>query len=104
AVIEGEVRVRERGTPLRGSGRQGDGERRLRPGEQLATSPALAARPVRDDILWSRNKNVLLEVIDRFMKSVAQTTAPLTPLARQADVAGTQTPGAKAAALEFEEA
>ena len=38
------------------------------------------------------------------MKGVAQTTAPLTPLAQQADVTGAQTPGAKAAALEFEEA
>jgi uncharacterized protein (TIGR03435 family) len=38
------------------------------------------------------------------MRSVAQTTAPLTPLARQADVTGAQAPGAPAAALEFEEA
>jgi uncharacterized protein (TIGR03435 family) len=38
------------------------------------------------------------------MKGVAQTTAPLTPLARQADVVGRQTPGAQTAALEFEEA
>jgi uncharacterized protein (TIGR03435 family) len=91
-VIEGEVRVRE-----------GDRERRLRPGEQVATSPVLAARPVRDDILWSRNADVHLAVIDSFMKGVAQTKAPLTPLARQADVTGAQTPGAKAATLEFEE-
>ena len=45
-----------------------------------------------------------LAIIDSFMKGVAQTTAPLTPLARQADVTGAQTPGAQAAALEFEEA
>jgi uncharacterized protein (TIGR03435 family) len=106
-VIEGEVRVRE--------GREGAVETRLRPGEQVATSPVLAARPMRDDILWSRNANVHLAVIDSFMKGVAQTTAPLTPLARQADVtsastfalgasADRQTPGATAAALEFEEA
>jgi uncharacterized protein (TIGR03435 family) len=93
AVIEGEVRVRE-----------GERETRLRPGEQLATNPVLAARPVRDDILWSRNANVLLAKIDSFVKGVAQTTGPLTPLARQADVTGAQTPGAKAAPLEFEEA
>jgi uncharacterized protein (TIGR03435 family) len=92
-VIEGEVRVRE-----------GSVETLLRPGEQLATSPVLAARPVRDDILWSRNADVHRAVIDSFMKGVAQTTVPLTPLARQADVIGAQTPGAKAAALEFEEA
>jgi uncharacterized protein (TIGR03435 family) len=92
-VIEGEVRVRE-----------GERETRLRPGEQLATSAVLAARPVRDDILWSRNAKVHLAKVDSFMKGVAQTTAPLTPAARQADVTGAQTPGATAAALEFEEA
>jgi uncharacterized protein (TIGR03435 family) len=92
-VIEGEVRVRE-----------GERETRLRPGEQLATSAVLAARPVRDDILWSRNAKVHLAKVDSFMKGVAQTTAPLTPVARQADVTGAQTPGAPAAALEFEEA
>ena len=43
AVIEGEVRVRERGTPLRRSGRQGAVDTRLRPGEQLATSPTIAS-------------------------------------------------------------
>src|SRR5688572_9199629 len=47
-VIEGEVRVRERGTPLRGSGRPGSVETLLRPGEQVSTSPVLAARSVRD--------------------------------------------------------
>ena len=46
AVIEGEVRVRERGTPLRRSGRQGAVDTRLRPGEQVATSPTIARRPV----------------------------------------------------------
>ena len=45
-----------------------------------------------------------LAKVDSFMKGVAQTTAPLTPVARQADVTGAQTPGATAAALEFEEA
>src|SRR5688572_33103925 len=56
-VIEGEVRVRE-----------GDMETLLRPGEQLATSPVLAARSVRDDIIWSRNATVHRAVIDTFMK------------------------------------
>ena len=95
-VIEGEVRVRE--------GREGAVETLLRPGEQVATSPVLAARSVRDDILWSRNATVHLAKVDSFLKGVAQTTGPLTPLARQADVTAAQTPGAKAAALEFEEA
>jgi uncharacterized protein (TIGR03435 family) len=92
-LIDGEVRVRE-----------GSVETLLRPGEQVATSPALAARTVRDDILWSRNATEHLAKVDAFMKGVAQTTAPLTPLARQADVVGRQTPGAQTAALEFEEA
>ncbi len=95
-VIEGEVRVRE--------GREGSVETRLRPGEQVATSPVLAVRSVRDDILWSRNANLHLAIIDTFLKGVAQSATPLTPLARQADVTGAQTPGAQAAALEFEEA
>ena len=85
-------------------GREGSVETLLRPGEQVATSQVLAARSVRDDILWSRNASVHLAKVDLFMKGVAQTTAPLTPLARQADVTGAQTPGASAAALEFEEA
>jgi uncharacterized protein (TIGR03435 family) len=106
-VIEGEVRVRSRGTPLRRSGkpdREGSVETLVRPGEQLSTRPTIAQPPLAEDITWSRNKDAHLRVIDAFMKSVAQTTAPLTPLARQADVAGAQTPGAKTAALEFEEA
>ena len=45
-VIEGEVRVQERGTPLRRSGRSGAVERRLRPGDQAATSPTIAQRPL----------------------------------------------------------
>jgi uncharacterized protein (TIGR03435 family) len=105
-VIQGEVRVREE--------REGSVETRLRPGEQVATSPMLVARTVRDDILWSRQADVHRAVIDSFMKSIAQTTAPFTPLARQADVTGASTfaPGASAdrqtagaaAALELEEA
>src|SRR5688572_6265358 len=92
-VIEGEVRVRE-----------GDTERRLRPGEQVATSPTIARRLLTEDIAWSRNADMHLAKVDSFMKGVAQTTAPLTPVARQADVTAAQTPGATAAVLEFEEA
>ena len=44
AVIEGEVRVL-----------QGTNEKRLRPGEQVTSSPAMAAPPVRQVIAWSRN-------------------------------------------------
>lgn len=93
AVIEGEVRVRE-----------GALEKRLRPGEQVSTSPVLAARPLREEIAWSRHADAHLAILESFMKGMAQTTVPLTPLARQADVAGAQTPGAQGVALEFEEA
>src|SRR5688572_28272149 len=82
-VIEGEVRVRE-----------GDTERRLRPGEQVATSPTIARRLLTEDIAWSRNADMHLAKVDSFMKGVAQTTAPLTLVARQADVTAAQTPGA----------
>jgi uncharacterized protein (TIGR03435 family) len=92
-VIEGEVRVRE-----------GNRETRLRPGDLVATSPTIVARPLAENIMWSRNAEVHRAVIDSFLKGVAQTTAPLTPLARQAEVNSAQTPGANAAALEFEEA
>ena len=68
-VIDGEVRVRE-----------GSVETLLRPGEQVSTSPVLAARPVRDDILWSRHADVHRAVIDSFMKGVAQTAGPLVPV------------------------
>ena len=92
-VIEGEVRVRE-----------GDVETRLRPGEQVATSPTIARRLLAEDIAWSRNATEHLAKVDLFMKGVAQTTVPLTLVTRQVDVPGAQTPGATAAALEFEEA
>ena len=92
-VIEGEVRVRE-----------GALETLLRPGEQVSTSPVLAARPLRDEIAWSRHAGAHLAILDSFTKGMAQTAGPLKPLARQADVAGAQTPGAQPAALEFEEA
>ena len=43
-VIEGEVRVRE-----------GRRETRLRPGEQVATSPTVVTRPLTEEINWSKN-------------------------------------------------
>jgi uncharacterized protein (TIGR03435 family) len=92
-VIEGEVRVRE-----------GAVETVLRPGEQVSTSPALAARPLRDDIIWSRHADAHLAILDSFTRGMAQTAGPLTPMARQADVPGARTPGTAAAAPEFEEA
>ena len=92
-VIEGGVRVRE-----------GDVETRLRPGEQVASSPTMARRPLTEDILWSRNANAHLTTLESFKKGMAQTAGTLAPLARQADTAVVQTPGAQAGLLEFEEA
>jgi uncharacterized protein (TIGR03435 family) len=48
AVIEGEVRVK-----------QGADEKKLLPGEQVTSSPRMAAPPVRQVIAWSRNAAVL---------------------------------------------
>jgi hypothetical protein len=88
---------------------EGGFETVLHPGEQFSTSPTLAARPVREDIVWSRNANVHLTTLDSFMKGIAQTRGALTPVTRQADSADAQppvaqAPGNQAAALEFEEA
>jgi uncharacterized protein (TIGR03435 family) len=105
AVIEGEVRVRQRGAPLPISV-----EKRLRPGEQLTTSASIAQRPLAEDIKWSRNKDAHLAILDSFLQGVAQTTAPLTRLAPQAGAAAAQSPGAsqppdaQSSAPEFEEA
>jgi uncharacterized protein (TIGR03435 family) len=90
AAITGNVRVHERGL-----------ETVLRPGEQFSTSPTLAARPLRDDIVWSRNADAHLAMLDSFMTGIARTTGPLTRLAPQA---GVQTPPVPNAAIEFEEA
>jgi uncharacterized protein (TIGR03435 family) len=101
AVIEGEVAVRERGMPLRHSGRQGAIETTLKPGEQVATSPTLAGRSMREDLTWSRHAAGHLAILDSFTRGMAQTAGRLQPLANAA-----QTPGAAAgqARAEFEEA
>ena len=100
AVIEGEVRVRERGTTLRRSGRQGDVETRLRPGEQVATSLTIARPPIVEDITWSRQVDALRPILESFTRGIAQTVGPLTPVARAQDAPGA---GAQASA-QFEEA
>ena len=69
AVIEGEVAVRE-----------GTLERRLKPGEQVATSPTLARRPMQDDLAWSRNAPAHLAILASFQKGVADTAGRLEPL------------------------
>jgi uncharacterized protein (TIGR03435 family) len=93
AVIEGEVRVRE-----------GSVEKRLRPGEQTATSPTIARRPVKEALTWSRNADVHIALLDTFMKGMAQSAGPLTPVVRPADGPAAQAAPAGQAAPEFEEA
>ncbi|MGH9237195.1 MAG: TIGR03435 family protein [Vicinamibacterales bacterium] len=69
AVINGEARVRE-----------ATGETRLRAGEEVSTSRTLSARPVTEEISWSRNAEAHLAVLASFMKGIATTSGPLTPL------------------------
>ena len=88
AVIEGEVRVREN-----------DMETRLRPGEQVATSPTIARRPVTEDIDWTRQANVRQAIHALFMQGIAQTAGALQPVTLGQGAAPTAQ-----AALEFEEA
>ena len=87
-VIEGEVHVRERTTPLRRSGRPGAVERRLRPGEQMATSPTIAQRPLAEDITWSRHANAHLAVLDAFTRGMARTAGTRQPMRNTAQAAG----------------
>jgi uncharacterized protein (TIGR03435 family) len=72
-VIEGEVRVRE-----------GQVETRLRPGEQVSSSSALATRPLKEEIAWSRHADAHLAILNSFMKGMAETSGPLRPLANAA--------------------
>jgi uncharacterized protein (TIGR03435 family) len=92
AVIEGEVRVRE-----------GAVETRLRPGEEVATSPAVARRSLAEDITWSRNADVHLAILESFKRGIAQTSGPpsvVVPAAEQQQGTSPASP----AAVEFEEA
>src|SRR5947207_7856392 len=85
AVIEGEVRVHE-----------GTTDTKLRPGEQVSTSRTLAARPVKEEIAWSRQADAHLAILDSFTRAMAQTAGPLVPL-NPGQTAGSPRP-------EFEEA
>ena len=94
-VIEGEVRVRE-----------GARETTLRPGEHVATNPAIASRPLTEDVSWSREKDAYQKILRAFEQGMAQTSGPLVrvpepPVLQQS--AGAQA-GAPAAGPEFEEA
>ena len=97
AVIQGEAHVRERG------GTQGTIEKTLRPGEQVATSPTLAALSVKDEIAWSRNANAHRSILENFQTGMAKTAGPLLPVTpRVLNAQADKTVGA--APREFEEA
>jgi len=61
AVIEGEVRVQ-----------QGSLDRKLLPGDQVTSDPAMPAHPVQDEIAWSRQAETHLAMLQ-------QAPAPATP-------------------------
>jgi uncharacterized protein (TIGR03435 family) len=89
-VIEGEVRVRE-----------GTIETKLRPGEQVSTSPALARRPIKEEVGWSRHADAILA---SFARGMAATVGPLTPSAAAGDAFGAAGGQSQAAGPEFDEA
>lgn len=76
-VIEGEVHVRE-----------GTRETSLRPGQQVSTSPRLVARPLKEEVAWSRNADALHKILDNFMRGMELTAGPLRPLGDTAAAAG----------------
>jgi uncharacterized protein (TIGR03435 family) len=78
SVIEGEVRVHE-----------GDTETTLRPGEQVSTNYAVAARPVADEIAWSRRADGYRAILANFARGMALSAGPLTPLTDAPDSANT---------------
>ena len=94
-VIEGEVRVREE--------RAGSVETRVRPGEQVATSPTIAQRPLAENITWSRNADAHLAILESFKRGIAQTSGPLRPVVPAVERQRGTGPAAPAA-VEFEEA
>jgi uncharacterized protein (TIGR03435 family) len=105
AVIEGEVRVHE-----------GTNDTKLRPGEQVSTSPRLEVRSVKEEIAWSRQADAHLAILAAFEKGMADTSGPLSPLANTsgsvqglpnqtgAAAAGADSAQASSPKQEFEEA
>jgi uncharacterized protein (TIGR03435 family) len=90
AVIEGEVRVREAKT-----------ETKLRPGEQVSSSSKLKARPVTEEIAWSRQKDAHLALLQQ---SAPQNPAPTAgrpaPVPGAADKAGADKPRFEEASIK----
>src|SRR6185503_20525475 len=70
-----------------------------RSGEQVATSSAIVARPLTEDINWSRNATAHRAILDS--RVIAQTVAALAPIAPPQRGAAASSQAAK---TEFEEA
>jgi uncharacterized protein (TIGR03435 family) len=64
AVIEGEVRVQ-----------QGANEKKLLPGEQVASSPSMPPASIRDEIAWARNAPVLVGLLEQAARTL-EASAP----------------------------
>ena len=90
AAIKGDVRVREGGV-----------ETVLHPGQEVSTSPTLAARPLRDDITWSRDTNARFAILEAFTTGISRTAGTLAPVAPPEQ---TPAPAAQGTGPEFEEA
>ena len=58
---------------------RGRHETKLRPGEQVSTSRTVAARPVKEEIAWSRQADAHLAILAAFEKGMAATAGPLSP-------------------------
>ncbi len=65
SVVEGEVHVA-----------QDNQERVLHPGDQLATSPSIQPEPVRDEIGWSRNRDRLIERLNKVRLEMQEIRLP----------------------------
>jgi uncharacterized protein (TIGR03435 family) len=74
AVIQGEVRVQ-----------QGTLEKKLLPGEQVATNPVMLPMPVPKEIAWSREAELHLALLQQAV-ALAKIAPPLPPASQDADI------------------
>jgi hypothetical protein len=65
SVVEGEVHVSK-----------DNQDHVLHPGDQIATSPSIEPRSVREDVDWSRNRDRLLQQLDKLQSGIQQIHLP----------------------------
>jgi FecR protein len=65
SVLEGEVQVS-----------RDNQNQTLRPGDQLATSPTIETSTVRDDVSWSRNREKLIQQVEKLTTQIQQIQFP----------------------------